>query len=523
MLRPASLSVKLFLLALLLAVTVTLTSCGSIAGTGGSGGTTGGGTGSTGGTGGTGGGGTGSGGGDGTGQAPGPGPTPPPQGGGGNTNGMTKLNHIIFLIEENRSFDHYFGQLQSYRVMQGLPAGQLDGLPPDGTSPCSAPGVPPDADPAHPCMPVNLRNNSYKNTVTAFHLKTMCIENTSNSWYEAHQNFNLFDPSSNTPTMDGYAWSAGGDSEFANSGGTIVDKDTDGARALGFYDSNDLIYHYFMATQFATSDRWFSPGPMETEPSKMYEIAATSVGHAHKPANSVNAPTIFQLLENAHISWKIYYSRQASDAIFQFFQPFASQHQANVQPIANYFSDLQKGTLPQVAMIEPAFSGGDDEHPGIGNNIQIGVADSAKYINALMSSQFWKDSAFILTFDESGGMYDHVPPPVQGVPNPDGIPPQDLFAGSPPDPKGDFTRYGMRVPLIVASPFAKKNYVSHSVTDATSILRFIEVRFGLPALTKRDAIAIDMTEFFDWQNPPWLTPPNPPAQPTNGACYDGLP
>src|SRR5207302_1297713 len=141
-------------------------------------------------------------------------------------------------------------------------------------------------------------------------------------------------------------------------------------------------------------------------------------------------------------------------------------------------------------------------------------------------SSSWKDSAFILTFDESGGLYDHVPPPTSGVPNPDGIKPVDLITQTPADPQGDFTRYGFRVPLMVVSPFTKKNYVSHTVTDSTAILRMIELRFGLPNLTKRDAVAMDMSEFFDFTNAPWATPPAAsarPTQPTNGACYQGLP
>ncbi|MBV8206184.1 MAG: hypothetical protein JO041_05285 [Acidobacteria bacterium] len=483
MILTAAHSGKLRCAIVAIAGTITLTSCGSIAGGP---------------------------------AAPSPAPpatsTPAPSPG-----SITSLNHIIFLIQENRSFDHIFGQLVKYRQLQGLPAGQIDGLPPDGTAPCATPGQAPDPNGANPCMPTNLQNGSYTQAVAAFHLKTMCIENTSDSWYEAHQDFNLFDITSNTPAMDGFAWSAGGDASYQGS------LDVNGARAMGYYDWNDLGYHYFLATQFATSDRWFAPGPMETEPNKMYEVAATSVGHAHKPTGPVNVKTIFDLLQAAHITWKIYYAGTSTQPIINFFQPFATQQQANIQPIANYFSDLQAGTLPQVAMIEPAFSGGNDEHPGIPNNIQTGVAETKTYIDALMNSSSWKDSAFILTFDESGGMYDHVAPPT-GVPNPDGIPPQDLFTGSPADPAGDFTRYGFRVPLIVLSPFARKNYVSHTVTDATAILRLIETRFNLPTLTKRDAVAIDMTEFFDFQNPPWLTPPSGiPSQPTNGPCYDGLP
>jgi phospholipase C len=71
----------------------------------------------------------------------------------------------------------------------------------------------------------------------------------------------------------------------------------------------------------------------------------------------------------------------------------------------------------------------------------------------------------------------------------------------------------------VVSPYAKKNYVSHSVTDFTAILKLIETRFGVPSLTKRDAAQIDMTEFFDFNNPQWMTPPTPPAQAMGGACY----
>jgi phospholipase C len=76
---------------------------------------------------------------------------------------------------------------------------------------------------------------------------------------------------------------------------------------------------------------------------------------------------------------------------------------------------------------------------------------------------------------------------------------------------------------MVVSPFAKPHYVSHTVTDFTAILKFIETRFGLPNMTKRDAVASDMLEFFDFVNVPWKVPPTIPVQPTNGPCYDGLP
>jgi len=179
-------------------------------------------------------------------------------------------------------------------------------------------------------------------------------------------------------------------------------------------------------------------------------------------------------------------------------------------------------------LIEPGFNSGRDEHPGLDDNapsgsVQVGAQYVSTLINALMQSSSWKDSAFILTYDEFGGFYDHVPP--QSAVSPDGIKPSDLRAGDicvPPNPSGpncDFVYTGYRVPMIVVSPFAKKNYVSHTVADYTAWLKFVETRFNLGNLTQRDAAQMDMTEFFDFANPPWKTPPTPPTQPTNGQCY----
>ena len=150
----------------------------------------------------------------------------------------------------------------------------------------------------------------------------------------------------------------------------------------------------------------------------------------------------------------------------------------------------------------------------------------ASLVNALMASQYWKDSVFILTYDEPGGFYDHVQP--QAAVSPDGIAPVDLEPGDQctqgTGPTCDFVYTGYRVPLIVISPFTRKNYVSHTVADTTAILKLIETRFNVPNLTRRDAAQPDMTEFFDFTNVPWATPPTPPAQNTSGACYlDHLP
>jgi phospholipase C len=303
-----------------------------------------------------------------------------------------------------------------------------------------------------------------------------------------------------------------------------------------------------MASKFATSDRWFHPEMTRTNPNREYLIAATSHGYAYPNGSDANdtpqlkGPTIFEELQNAGVSWKIYVNPQGSPCTgppysaaclmklsylqnFTFAQTVISKYPQNIAPISQYFTDLTNGTLPQVAQIEPASDAGLDEHGSdtdkVGTNVQKGAKYVASLINALMMSSSWKSSAFILTYDESGGMYDHVSP--QHAVSPDGIKPVDLHPGDvctkATGPTCDFVYTGYRVPVIVVSPYAKKNYVSHTVADFTAILKLIEIRFHLAALTKRDAAQTDMTEFFEFGTPPWMTPPTPPVQNTSNPCY----
>ena len=115
-----------------------------------------------------------------------------------------------------------------------------------------------------------------------------------------------------------------------------------------------------------------------------------------------------------------------------------------------------------------------------------------------------------IVYDENGGMADHVPP----VPacKPDDWPPLDVKNNVPLPGAFDYT--GFRVPFTVVSPYAKAHYVSHAIYDHTSLLRFIEAKFNLPALTARDANATPPMEMFDFKNPPFLTPPTIKAHTT---------
>jgi len=269
-------------------------------------------------------------------------------------------------------------------------------------------------------------------------------------------------------------------------------------------------------------------------PNRILLQAATTAGHVHEPDTTNgqccdNLPTIFHRLSDAGISWKIYYSDTQANGtpltdLNNYWPNFAAAHAANIVPISQYYKDLTYQQLPAVAFVQAGLGSGRDEHPGGqqsaqegGNDIQLGAAYTWQIVTELMKSAMWKDSVFILTFDEGGSFYDHVPP--AAATKPDDMDPIDLIADDAViKPQGTFDHTGFRIPLMVISPFAKKNYVSHTVADSTAILSFIETRFGLDPLTKRDASEPNMTEFFDFNNPPWITPPTPPQQPVAGRC-----
>ncbi len=476
--------------------------------------------------------------------------------------GVNLLNHIIFMAQENRSFDHYFGALAQYWAQNGYPAQQFDGLPqfsnPPGPAP-SNPGCNP-ADPYSP-PPAPFQDCVFDTSapVTSYHLITQCIENPSPFWNESHVDWDYNDQTDTDPYVgNGFVWDAAHDARAEDYFNNNPRNDTGGIRTMGYYDGTDLNYYYFMASNFATSDRWFNPEMTRTEPNRNYLLAATSQGYVfpngtnQNDQNPLTATNIFQELQSAGITWKIYVNPdnspcsgppyQASCLVklssiyaFAWSTTLVNQYPGNLATIgvanSDWDNDIANGTLPQVAIIEDASYAGLDEHPSDYDtspiNIQLGAQYVSGIINQLMTSSSWKDSAFILTWDEYGGLYDHVSP--QPEPSPDGIPPVDLYPtdicyGTPNIGTCNFTWSGYRIPLIVVSPYTKKNYVDHTVSDSTAWLKLVETRFNLAPLTNRDAAQPDMTQFFDFNNPPWMTPPTPPVQYTNGQCYlDHLP
>jgi phospholipase C len=340
--------------------------------------------------------------------------------------------------------------------------------------------------------------------VTPFHYQTECMENLQPSWNAQH-----------------FDYDGGKMDNFMKSGNALGNStfDPNGTRAIGYFDWTDFPYYYSLAFQFATSDSWFSPVLGPTDANRMYTVGATSLGWVatpHPPQGGFPNFTIFDLLDQAGISWKYYYQFASPLHI-----PAWSVYQKDpgkFVPVSNYFNDVKsESTFPAVVFIE---EGEFDEHPkpnpgtnGATENVQQGAAVIKSFIDALMQSPTWTTSAFILSYDEGGGIHDHVVPPPLLVP--DGIRPNTRIGQ---DAAGLFNMGGLRLPVAVVSPWTKPHFVSHVVRDHTAILKLIETRFSLPPLTSRDAASDDMTEFFNFSAPAYVVPPAMPTQPTSGVC-----
>ena len=438
------------------------------------------------------------------------------------------IKHIFFMLQENRSFDMYLGQLGTYRANRLKGVGITDTQTVDGFDPT-----------------VTLTNSNTGARVQPFHEATECTENLSPAWDESHHDTSLTGGDAAWATTTSYTDSSFAMQGFLDTTGSVTQTyDPNGTRAMGYYNDQDLPYYYDLATFFATSDAWHSPILANTVPNRMYLMAGTSFGHEYPDGDANHpkyaAPTIFRAMNTANVSWLYYYR----DGIF--LANFADFADPSIGPKTFPDSDLMNRltgcsgtcdpdkTLPQVIFIDSASGTSHlDEHPD--NNVQTGAAYVQSIIAALMQSDAWQDSVFILSYDEGGGLYDHVPPFT--VPAPD-----DLGPGSCPDANngsadycrvgtlgGTFNLTGFRVPVIVISPYAKPHFISHTPRDYTAILAFIEETFNVSPLTMRDAYwkdpSRDMSEFFDFNTPQSLNAPNGQpwtqvlaAQPTTGVC-----
>ncbi len=317
------------------------------------------------------------------------------------------IQHIIIDLQENRSFDHYYG-LAPFAGQFGIPAGYSQ---PDGAG----------------------------GSVAPYHFTSLSTPDIGHSWTATHREWN-------GGAMDGF---------FT----------TDGINAMGFYTAQDLPFYYSLHDTSTLCVNYFCSLLGPTWPNRFYTAAGTSGGIT---TNGIwgygvfDYPIILDLLDAANVSWKVYNVGMDSvpfgntDNVFVFWKRFANDQRAH-RPKQEFFQDLKQDTLPNVSWIIPSFARGWDEHPPA--DVSVGMGIVQELVDGLRNSSSFASSAYIHTYDEAGGYFDHVAPP-----------------------QVDAYGLGIRVPTWIISPFAKPGHLEPTVYEHTSTLKFIEAVFNLPTL-----------------------------------------
>jgi phospholipase C len=361
----------------------------------------------------------------------------------------TPIKHIITILQENHTYDNYFGT---------YPRG--DGLPPDT------------------CVPVDPRHPKGK-CVRPFHIGDNGILSRDLDHSAATHRLQY-----DHGRLDGFV-------------SALNLRNQDGRLALGYRDGRDLPYYWNLADKYVLYDRFFSSAAAGSYFNHVYWVTG-GPGEGYDrfpPGGYKKITTIFDRLDAAGVSWKFYVQNYEPRLNFRTIRQFPGNRASQViwVPLLNipryldnprlrshivdldqYYTDLHDGTLPAVSYVAPA---GPSEHPP--SNIASGEAFVGTMINALIASREWKNSAFLLAYDDWGGWYDHVKPP-----------------------QVDRYGYGFRVPAILVSPYAKRGVIDHTTLDFTSILRFIEDNWRLKPLGARDARANSIASGLDFSKPP---------------------
>jgi phospholipase C len=272
------------------------------------------------------------------------------------------------------------------------------------------------------------------------------------------------------------------------------------AFAIGYYTGADLDFHRQAARDWTVCDRYFAATMAPTYPNRLYQHAART-DRIHNSTDLSTLPTIWDRLAAAGLRGTYYFSDLPFTALW------GSKHLGISRPYGQFLADCGAGTLPEVAFVDPRFEDGSsgtsgDDHPHA--DVRAGQAFLAEVYNAVVSGPAWGRTLLVITYDEWGGFYDHVPP------------------AEAPDADPATALRGFRVPALVISPRARRGAVAHEVYDHTSVLRTIQWRWGLPPLSPRDRAARNLAEVLDFRSPPRLTvpryttrpvPAGPPCQP----------
>ena len=428
----------------------------------------------------------------------------------------TTIDHLVVIYEENHSFDNYFGLFPGADGIDnaGDAAIQVDKQgQPYATLPAPLADAPQGQTQrtADPRFTGNLANAPF--LFNDFITPTQRTAAIIHAFYR--QQYQI-----DGGKMDMFAaWSDGA------------------GMTMGYWDLSDLPL-WRLAQQYTLADHFFHAAfggsflnhqwlicactpafpnapdsmisrPFPDDPAHLQDNNLTDDGYVVNTSFSVNtphpsnlnpqtlvpnqtAPTIGDRLSSAGVTWA-WYSGGWNDAIagkpdplFQFHhQPFVyyanfadgtSERAAHLFDEQDLYTALQNGTLPQVTFFKPI--GLDNEHPSY-TTVARGQDHVMQLVNAIQSSQYWPNTAIIITYDENGGAWDHVAPPV-------------IDRWGP----------GTRVPTVIISPWARHGYIDHTEYDTTSILKLIETRWQLEPLGTRDAAAADLSAAFDFSQPP---------------------
>jgi phospholipase C len=377
---------------------------------------------------------------------------------------LPQIDHIVIVMMENHSFDNILGMLpHKVRARRGV-----DGLPVSrrGTQ-----------------LSVNVDGTG--KPVRAQHAPSVCqLEGVpGQNWNASH-----------------LSWGNGRNDGFVKASGPA---------AMWFWDDKDLPFTYSLASKFPVGERYFGSCLGQTYPNRRYMLTGSSDGVISTDATTFSTParngTIFDRLDRHGITWRNYYEDLPAALVVP--GVFTQARSKRIVKLDSFFADALHGKLPNVSYVDPQFEIRSEENP---QDIQFGERFVARVVRAVMESPAWEKTALFLTYDEHGGYYDHVPPP--RALKPDNTPP--LL--KPGDTPGAFDRYGFRVPMVVVSPYARPGYVSNVVQDHTSLLKFIERKWNIGALTFRDANAHDMTDYFNFKKAAFRHPPHPAAAPDPG-------
>jgi phospholipase C len=367
---------------------------------------------------------------------------------GGDTADLTEagIDHVIVIMMENRSFDHFLGAL----AMEGMP---VEGLTGDESNPDSS-GV------DHP----------------VFHLDEACQLDPPHGWGDSHNQFN------------------GG----LNDGFVLEHEDrvgmTQGPWVMGYYTREDLPAHYALADDFCVPDQFFCSVMSSTWPNRFYGHTGSSKGIRHNDlpddGNGIyDQKSIYQALAEVGLDWHYYYTDVPFIGLLH--NHWDSER---IDFIEDFFRDVEAGKLPEFTWIDPGFTWNDDHPP---HHVGAGQMFLALAIEALARSPIWERCLIVITYDEHGGFFDHVPPPLV----------DDDYADT------GFDQLGFRVPALVVGPWVKQGVVSE-VFDNTSVLKYICDRFGIEPWTKRiadaNSIGLCLDEDRMASNEP-LSPPTIPA------------